>query len=174
MSTNAIGMPQLEFINYPSQIFWTIVLFFALYYVVSFFIKKVSIVRDTREKIIKELIDEAKSHKQEIAAIQNKIDEKLAIVDAKAGSIISNAYLEIKNYRKQRYKELYHYMENIEEEFSMFKKDFWNSNATEFHQCVKGIVSIMYSKLGYKSGVNEKKLTTCTKLIEQKVIWGFK
>ena len=119
------GMPQLDWLTYPSQVFWSILFFFIVYTVVSFGAKRIESVigkRDTYRGGLKEsvsrlkdelenLVDSTSQHSIEINNEILKIEDKMRknllsykleaqqISDRKLQDRIAEMHFKIKNDR---------------------------------------------------------------------------
>ena len=122
------GMPQLDPTYWPSQIFWLILIFTALYLTLSnLFIPKIKNNIDSRENKIKDDLDEAKKLKNlaeeklreyELSIENAKKDVQKIIFESK-----NKLNLEIQNKKKKFEKEIEIEIKNAEKEIENLKKD---------------------------------------------------
>jgi F-type H+-transporting ATPase subunit b len=122
------GMPQLDPTYWASQAFWLIIIFIALYLILSnLFIPKIKDSIDNRENKIKEDLDEAQKLKN---LAEKKLKEyELSIEDAKkeVQKIIfeskNKLNLEIQSKKREFEKEIEIEIEKAEKEIENLKKD---------------------------------------------------
>ena len=122
------GMPQLDPTYWPSQIFWLILIFTALYLTLSnLFIPKIKNNIDSRENKIKDDLDEAQKLKNlaeeklreyELSIENAKKDVQKIIFESK-----NKLNLEIQNKKKKFEKEIEIEIKNAEKEIENLKKD---------------------------------------------------
>jgi len=122
------GMPQLDPTYWASQAFWLVLIFTALYLVLSnLFIPKIKDSIDNRENKIKDDLDEAQKLKD--LAEQKLKEYELTIENAKkeVQKIIfeskNKLNLDIKNKKKKIEKEMEIEIKSVEKEIESLKKD---------------------------------------------------
>lgn len=103
------GLPQLDTSTYPSQVFWLVVVFVAMYF---FFAKKslpaISGTIENRSERINNDLDSAERLKDEVTSVQQSYEESLAEARGASDEIFQNIEKEIK--------------EKSEEQAAMFQK----------------------------------------------------
>ena len=90
------GLPQLEYANWPGQIFWLLVVFGALYYAMSrHLLPKIgAVIEDRRDKIADDL-DEANRLKQQSEDVEAAYEKALSDARAHAHTIAADARREL-------------------------------------------------------------------------------
>lgn len=72
-------MPQLDTTTFPSQLFWLVVCFVALYFILSYIaLPKISKVLETREQTIEAKINKASLYREEAEDLLNEYEAILA------------------------------------------------------------------------------------------------
>ena len=72
------GMPQLNSDYFSSQIFWLIIFFFLVFFFInSFFFPKISKIKEDREKVINECLNEAKRIHKEIEEMSFEMEKNM-------------------------------------------------------------------------------------------------
>ncbi len=86
-------MPQLEFHTFPSQIFWLLVVFVALYFVMArLALPKIGTVLESRRRKIDDDLERASAQREEAAALLAAYEKALAKAHAEAKSIHAQAH----------------------------------------------------------------------------------
>ena len=84
-------MPQLDISSFPTQIFWTLITFFALYIFVRYiFDPKLLKAKGDREKIIKNNIELSEKLREEAKYIEDSIDDKIEKAKKDVEELISH------------------------------------------------------------------------------------
>ena len=84
------GMPQLDFVTYPSQFFWCCIVFIILYFLVHYSSKLIAKVIDNRSDIIDNKISDAQKMQQELQDLQKKYDMAIKDAEQKAADMIED------------------------------------------------------------------------------------
>lgn len=93
----AVGMPQLDFATFPSQIFWLIVALVALYFILSrVALPRIAGVIEERHDAIEDDLDRAADFKRRAGDAEKAYDAALAEAKRKAGDIAAEARADIK------------------------------------------------------------------------------
>lgn len=139
------GMPQLDPTYWPSQIFWLILIFTALYLALSnLYIPKIKNSIDNRENKIKDDLDEAQKLKN---LAEEKLKEyELSIENAKKDvqKIVfeskNKLNLEIQNKKKKFEKEIKIEIESAEKEIENLKKDSLKDISTISEEIASSVI----------------------------------
>jgi F-type H+-transporting ATPase subunit b len=92
----AVGMPQLDFSTYPSQIFWLVVAMVALFYILSrVALPRISSVLEARSDAIASDLDQAAEFKRQAEEAEAAYEEALSEARSKAQNIAAEARAEI-------------------------------------------------------------------------------
>lgn len=91
----AVGMPQLDFATFPSQIFWLLVALIALYFILSrVALPQIVGAIEERHDAIEDDLDRAAEFKRRAELAEAAFDKALAEAKAKAGEIAAAAKAE--------------------------------------------------------------------------------
>jgi F-type H+-transporting ATPase subunit b len=94
--TEAVGMPQLDFSTWPSQVFWLIVALVVLYFILSrVALPRIGGVIEERQDAIEDDLDRAAEFKRRAAQAEIAYEAALAEAKAKANAIAAEARGEI-------------------------------------------------------------------------------
>jgi F-type H+-transporting ATPase subunit b len=95
--TEAVGMPQLDFSTWPSQVFWLIVALVVLYFILSrVALPRIGGVIEERQDAIEDDLDRAAEFKRRAAQAEIAYEAALAEAKAKANAIAAEARAEIR------------------------------------------------------------------------------
>ncbi|PKP62868.1 MAG: ATP F0F1 synthase subunit B' [Alphaproteobacteria bacterium HGW-Alphaproteobacteria-8] len=92
----SIGMPQLDFATFPSQIFWLIVAMVTLYFILSrIALPRIASAIEERHDAIEEDLDRAAEFRRRALQAEKDYDAALAAAKAKAQEIAAAARAEV-------------------------------------------------------------------------------
>lgn len=96
-------MPQFDPTSFPSQLFWLVVTFVALYFIISrFAIPRIGDVMEQRQKMIDDDLDRAAQLKQEAESAVQTYEKALADARAKAHEVMKAATDEMSRKAEER------------------------------------------------------------------------
>jgi F-type H+-transporting ATPase subunit b len=96
-------MPQFDFLSFPSQIFWLVVTFVALYFIISrFAIPRIGDVMEQRQKMIDDDLERATQLKADTDAAIQTYEKALAEARAKAHEVMKGAQDEMSRKAEER------------------------------------------------------------------------
>jgi F-type H+-transporting ATPase subunit b len=94
--SGAVGMPQLDFTTFPSQIFWLLVALITLYFIVSrIAIPQIAGAIEERHDAIEDDLDRAAEYRRRAAAAEKALEAATAAAKARAQKIAAEARAEI-------------------------------------------------------------------------------
>lgn len=86
----ASGLPQLDFNTWPTQLFWTAVIFSSLYFVMArIALPRVSEILETRQTRIEHDLERASELKSEYDQVHRAVEQDLAVARDKAGQEVA-------------------------------------------------------------------------------------
>lgn len=107
MSTGDSGMPQLDFATYPSQLFWLVITFSALYYVMArHIVPRIHTVLENRQQRIEYDLDRAASLKVEAEDARTNYETALAEARGQAQTMLAEVAEAIRITSDDKHKEL--------------------------------------------------------------------
>ncbi len=84
------GMPQLDFLTYPSQIFWCLLVFSVLYVVICFSARSIKSTIERREEILQEKIAHARDVECQIEKMTKDYEKKIGEAESEAESVLNS------------------------------------------------------------------------------------